>query len=234
MERVVEPELLDQLSPSDPRAVHSRRDLRWINLWMGNLRWISERLSMLAHPPRRILEIGSGDGFMMSQIARHFAPVWGKNISVTLLDKEPAIPEKTRDAIQAYGWQLEILKADLRLWSQNIQPAEWDVIVANLFLHHFSGEKLRTFFGNFAFASRCFLACEPRRSKASLLAARFLWLLGCNSVTRHDAGASIHAGFKGKELTSLWPREGFTVEEYDPGIASHVFFADKKETPAEG
>jgi hypothetical protein len=57
MERVVEPELLDQLSPSDPRAVHSRRDLHWINLWMGNLRWINKRFSMLAHPPGRILPL---------------------------------------------------------------------------------------------------------------------------------------------------------------------------------
>ena len=36
MKRIVEPELLDTLSPGDPRAAGSRRDLRRLNAWMRN------------------------------------------------------------------------------------------------------------------------------------------------------------------------------------------------------
>ena len=36
MNRHVQPELLDQLPPDDPRARWSRRDLRRINAWMRN------------------------------------------------------------------------------------------------------------------------------------------------------------------------------------------------------
>ena len=36
MNRIVEPELLDTLSPADPRAIRSRRDLRRVNAWMRN------------------------------------------------------------------------------------------------------------------------------------------------------------------------------------------------------
>ncbi len=36
MNRIVKPELLDELPPADPRAVRSRRDLRRVNAWMRN------------------------------------------------------------------------------------------------------------------------------------------------------------------------------------------------------
>ena len=36
MNRIVQPELLDELPPDDPRAMRSRRDLRRINAWMRN------------------------------------------------------------------------------------------------------------------------------------------------------------------------------------------------------
>ena len=36
MNRIVAPEWLDELPPSDRRAIWSRRDLRRVNFWMGN------------------------------------------------------------------------------------------------------------------------------------------------------------------------------------------------------
>src|SRR5215510_8482946 len=37
MQRVIEPEWLDELRPENPRALHSRRDLRRINWLMGHV-----------------------------------------------------------------------------------------------------------------------------------------------------------------------------------------------------
>ena len=45
MKRVVKPEILDELDGSDPRAIRSRRDLRFINLLMGNERWIQRSVN---------------------------------------------------------------------------------------------------------------------------------------------------------------------------------------------
>ena len=39
-QRDLKSELLDELDPEDPDAKRSRRDLRRINLFMGNMRWI--------------------------------------------------------------------------------------------------------------------------------------------------------------------------------------------------
>jgi len=228
MERLVEPELLDQLPSSDPRAIHSRRDLRRINSWMGNFRLIERELVSLSTPPKTILEVGAGDGSLMAKLAGRFGPVWGKDVAIYLLDMHPSISEGTRDFIQSYGWRMEVLQVDLRDWLKAPGPKEADVLLANLFLHHFSFEELRLFFGAFSKITRMFLASDPRRWKLSLLAVRLLWLIGCNSVTRYDARVSIRGGFKGKELSALWPTEsGFRLEESDPGWASHLFMAHK-------
>jgi hypothetical protein len=53
-----------------------------------------------------------------------------------------------------------------------------------------------------------------------------LRVIGCNSVTRHDAHVSMIAGFQGKELTMLWPaNSGFQIDENEAGFASHLFMA---------
>ena len=70
------------------------------------------------------------------------------------------------------------------------------------------------------------LATEPRRGSFPLAAARLLWAIGANGVTRHDAAASVRAGFAGKELSALWPAgQGRPIEERRGGLFSHVFAA---------
>jgi hypothetical protein len=44
-------------------------------------------------------------------------------------------------------------------------------------------------------------------------------------VTRHDAVASVHAGFAGRELSRLWPGEGWRLWEGLTLPFTHVFSA---------
>jgi hypothetical protein len=53
-------------------------------------------------------------------------------------------------------------------------------------------------------------------------------LIGCNAVTRHDAAASIRAGFAGGELSALWPgAETWRIDERKCGFSSHCFMASR-------
>ena len=71
-----------------------------------------------------------------------------------------------------------------------------------------------------------FAAIDPRRWVWSLLGCRLLWLLGCNSVTRHDAVVSVRAGFAGQELSRLWPiAHGWALQESPANLSSHLFVA---------
>src|SRR3989442_156554 len=74
--------------------------------------------------------------------------------------------------------------------------------------------------------TRLFIACEPRRSQAALLASRALGLLGCGRETRHDAVVSVRAGFQGRELSAAWPIiTGWELEERPSGPFGHLFMA---------
>lgn len=101
------------------------------------------------------------------------------------------------------------------------------MILANLFLHHFQEAGLRELLQ--AVADRCdaFIACEPRRSLTALAGSRLLPALGVSADTRHDADISVRAGFRGDELSRIWPggRTGWRLEEKPAGLFSHLFVA---------
>jgi len=77
-------------------------------------------------------------------------------------------------------------------------------------------------------SARAFLACEPLRSPFALFASRMVFALGCNDVTRHDAVASVRAGFAGRELSQLWPGDkDWRLEEGGVFPFSHCFAAQR-------
>ena len=66
------------------------------------------------------------------------------------------------------------------------------------------------------------------RSLASLLFSRLLALIGCNSITRHDAVVSVRAGFREQELSRLWPADtSWLLEERPANWCSHLFIAKR-------
>lgn len=73
--RTVAAEVLDGLAADDPAAMRSRRDLRRVHRAMGT-RSIAVRalkamtVSWRKTPPRRVLELGAGDGTLMLGVAR--------------------------------------------------------------------------------------------------------------------------------------------------------------------
>jgi len=74
-----------------------------------------------------------------------------------------------------------------------------------------------------------FFAFEPRRGGLALAGSHLVGALGANAVTRHDAVLSVHAGFRGRELTAAWPRSGaaWSLHEEDAGLFSHCFSAQR-------
>ena len=73
LKRVIFPEILDWLDPADPRAIMSRRDLRWIDLCLGNSRWIVSQLRNQTPVPGRSFEFGAGKGGLSRKINSELA-----------------------------------------------------------------------------------------------------------------------------------------------------------------
>ena len=225
MNRVIEPELLDELSPDDPRARWSRCDLRRINTWMRNHRIMANALqsAVNGYRPQRIVDLGAGDGHLMLRVARRTAPRW-QNVNVTLLDRQEVTDTRTLTSFRSMGWRVETVEMDLFDWVS--KAGELDVVVANLFLHHFEDSRLVELFRVLANHARVFVAIEPRRAPWPLFCCHLLWAIGCNSVTRHDAAISVRAGFSNNELSRLWPGDkDWQLRERRTGFFSHLFAA---------
>jgi hypothetical protein len=200
--RRVDPELLDSLPPDNPRAIRSRRDLKRVNAAMRQARIFANLVRDLPRP-QRILELGSGDGTFLLSVAP-LLQSW-RGVRVYLLDQAPVVSSETLQRLEAAGWHAEILKEDAFVFLAQNKGPRFDLISANLFLHHFHDESLRELLGRAAAATKAFAACEPERSALALSGAHMLWGLACNDVTRYDAVVSVRAGFRGRELSGLWP-----------------------------
>jgi spermidine synthase len=223
--RRLETELLDVLPADDPAAIRSRRDLKLLNAVMLHPVMMARRLRGLAPvPPKRIVELGAGDGSLMLRLARRLAPHWPGVVTV-LVDRQSIVPASTRAEMHDLGWRQEQVAQDVFAYLAAAEPA--DIIIANLFLHHFEPPQLSQILARSAALAPVFVALEPRRAALPLLGSRLIFLLGCNHVSRHDAQASVRAGFRGRELSALWPRlEGWSLQE-GPAALSHGFAARK-------
>jgi hypothetical protein len=225
--RRIEPEWLDSLPNMDPDAAASRRDLRRLNLLMRHAIVLARILSteFTSAKLRSLLDIGGGDGTFMLAVVRKLAKGMPAG-TLTMVDKNTGISDETHEHFSALGWNVLSVKADVMDYLDTADAAGMDAVIANLFLHHFSDIALARLLRGAARAARFAGNKERCRAWFPMAASRLLWAIGCNHVTQHDAPASVRAGFRGKELSSLWPAvRGWQIDERRAGPFSHCFAA---------
>ena len=231
--RVLEPETLDHLAPDDPAAVRSRRDLRRVNRVMGAQRILGRAIDRVAPAsgpkPLRIVELGCGDGLLMLDIARSDRPAL-KNAELTLLDMSPIVTPSTLASYADAGWRATTATTDVLAWADG-DGERWDIVVANLFLHHFEGDAMRRLLAGCARRADALVACEPRRSRFALAASHLVVFLGANAVTRRDAVLSVRAGFVADELGRAWANATGHPAPCHPG-RSEGSRADRRRDPS--
>jgi hypothetical protein len=173
MQRQVQPELLDELSPADPRALASRADLRRLNTWMANSRLAADALisAFGKKAPSRIVELGAGDGNFLLSLGRRLGARWPRR-SVVMVDRQNVVEPQTLTAFGRLGWRPQVVVTDVFDWFRQSSQYDDDALVANV---------------------------------------------------------SVRAGFTGRELSRLWPRdENWELHETAAGLFSHLFVARRR------
>ena len=227
MLRTLHAELVDELPADHPEAMGSRRDLRLLNSLMGHTGILARSLKSVCHrnSSLRLVEIGAGDGRVLLRVARRLATKW-YDIDVVFVDMQDLLLTETKADFAVLNWGARLVRGEILQWLEETAEEKCDVILANLVLHHFSNEQLRTLFSLAARKADAFVAVEPRRAKFPLFCAEWLSVIGCNPVTCHDAPISVRAGFKNHELSALWPSDGkWELKERAAGLFSHHFVA---------
>lgn len=243
MPRLVAAETLDGLDEQDPLAVRSRRDLRRIHRFMGTRSMVLRafRAACADHPRTaalHVLELGAGDGSLMLGVAQALASEW-THVRLTLLDRQDLVTPETLAAYDKAGWSASACVSDALVWADD--PAEqgpcppqaggrWDLIIVNLFLHHFESAALATLLSGVERSTDRFIACEPARSRLALVGSHLVGLIGAGPVTREDAVLSVHAGFRAGEISVAWPGAAslWDTTETSAGFFSHCFVAQRK------
>lgn len=185
--RRIEPEILDSLPPDAKGVREARRDLRWINAIMGNHRWIRHELRRHVRPGDRVVELGAGDGALALRTGKVLANAAGSQYLA--LDLAP--PPQDCKSGRAFEW----IQGDWRAACARCAP---DIVIANLFFHHFDDAELRAGAASFITSARVIIVREPARHRAWM--RHFLLPLGLHPITRHDMAVSIRAGFLRNEL----------------------------------
>lgn len=193
--RVLSEEILDSLAIDHPDAVKARRDLRRLNILMGNIRWFSRLLADELRKSHRkgilrILELGAGDGWMALEVSREMPGllIW-HGVDLRQPESWPVI----------WGWTV----GDVR----SCEFPRCDGVVVNLFLHHLSDDDLKLVIRKACAACNpggFFLASEPARRLRHVLQLQILRPV-INKVTLSDGVASIRAGFLPGELEKFFP-----------------------------
>ena len=186
MNRVVAPEILETLAADDPDAIQGRRDLLKVNWIMGNHRWLLRTLKRERKAGERICELGAGDGALSRQFLQKGICAAGELHALDLAG-EPS------------DWPVGAVWHQGDLFARTLPDCE--ILVSNLFLHHFTDEQLALMGTRLSPKTRVILAAEPARFFAHKISG---WLFSClarlNHVTRYDMQVSIAAGFRGQEL----------------------------------
>ncbi len=226
--RCVRPEALDDLSPEDPKALQSRRDLQRVHRVMRSVSALNHALSRLrlAARPTRILELGAGDGSLLLRLAAAIRPRWS-GVQLTLLDRQSVVASETLESYLGFGWEVTTVCEDALTWARQSAEQHYDLTIVTLFLHHFGDLELRELLRCVALQSRAFIAIEPRREMLAKVGSRLIGLLGANTVTRGDAVKSVAAGFTAAEITAAWPatEKSWWTEEFRVLPFSHGFIA---------
>jgi hypothetical protein len=176
-------EILDSLPAEHPAAIASRRDLRVFNHVLGNARWIASQVSRHTRADTPVLELGAGDGELGCAVHRRHARWDG-------LDRAPRPASWPSDA----RWH----RCDVNTFAG---WAEYPVIAANLFFHHFNNDDLLALGAYISRHAQMLVIGDLRRGRGhQLLFALFARLVRAHSVSLHDGRLSIGAGFRHDEL----------------------------------
>ena len=211
--RRVQPELLDALPAYHPDAIRSRRDIRLVNGVMGNFRWLRHQLSQHLRPQDRVLELGAGDATLCrSLLHRHLL----RPDQLLALDLHPPPPDWPDTAT----W----LQQDL--FASPFPDAE--IVIANLFLHHFEAPQLARIGSLLSPRTRLLLISEPERRSRYLWAGPLLhFLFRFNHVTRYDMRVSIKAGFRDRELIDALQLQTWQTQQIHSLFGAHRVIASR-------
>jgi SAM-dependent methyltransferase len=201
-------EIMDDLDCAGEVVRQTLRELDVINRWLGGNRVTVDGYKKLIKQhdlkkPLIVADIGCGSGELL-KIIKKVSPQESSFFGID-----------ANKHIVAYAQQHVVRHSEIKIMCEDIlsspfQQKEFDVIIATLFLHHFSSDQLIAIFNTALKQTRVGLVVNDlHRHWFAYYSIKFLTSIFSKShMVRHDAPLSVLRGFKRSELEEILNRAG--------------------------
>lgn len=208
-----EVELMDEPALDVSEHTRALAGLRRVNWWSRSAAMVQSDLRQLAagysaERPLRLLDVACGGGDVTTAIAR-WARLAGLPIRVSGCDISPTALDIARHPADSTGESIEFFQHDLL---QQPLPAEFDVVMCSLFLHHLEeADAVRVLRSMAAAATRAVLVNDLIRSRSGYLLALFgTRLLSRSRIVHVDGPLSVAGAFTPHEALHLSEQAGLS------------------------
>jgi 2-polyprenyl-3-methyl-5-hydroxy-6-metoxy-1,4-benzoquinol methylase len=209
--RSEEPEMMDDLNCGGEVVDQSLRELDFINRWLGGNNVTITGVARLLEGrnkamPVTIADIGCGGGEMIHKLA-----VWsrrqGMNFVMTGIDANPGI---IRYAEENTLPGQDISFRVMNVLDPSFAQQRFDIVVATLFMHHFTREQLIELFRKLnAQTSIGFVVNDIHRHFLAYHSIRILTrLFSRSAMVIHDAPLSVRRAFSRRDLEDILKHAG--------------------------
>jgi 2-polyprenyl-3-methyl-5-hydroxy-6-metoxy-1,4-benzoquinol methylase len=209
-------EIMDDLEFHEEVVFRTLRELDFINQWLGGnavtMRGV-EKLwkSIPIEQPISIADLGCGSGEMLRLIAKS-AHHQQRIVELMGIDANPHIVEYARTHSEDSN---TIRFEALNIFSEEFSAQNFDLIIATLFLHHFSNQELINLFIALKKQARVGIVVNDiHRHPFAYYSIKWLTsLFSRSSMVKYDAPLSVLRAFKRKELASVLEKAG--IKNYE-------------------
>jgi ubiquinone/menaquinone biosynthesis C-methylase UbiE len=207
MRRITCSELLDEDKGTRREIRDSLDDLWRINRWLGgvsaSLRLLEDFFARAGAHPVRVLDVGAGDSRLASQLQRELQRQ-GLEVEFTVLDRRLS---HLRNGSKQTGTPQPVVADALAL---PFAGGSFNVVMCNLFFHHFSDEPARQLLrGMAAISSEAVIVNDLERHRLPYLFIRYAPWFARSPITRHDGPASVRQAYTRSELAAIAAAAGF-------------------------
>jgi ubiquinone/menaquinone biosynthesis C-methylase UbiE len=213
MRRVPSQEWLDD-DLGTPREIEQSFDDLWrINCRLGGvsgcLHLLDRYFTRRGSRQVRILDVGSGDSRLAARLKAELAHR-NQNAEFVALDRRL---NHLRNGNHSSG---QLMKVAADAFNLPFAKESFEVVICNLFLHHFSEQKAVELLRRLSeIASDAVLINDLERHPLPYVFIRLAWPFARSRITRHDGAASVRQAYTKNELEALATRAGFADFEVE-------------------
>jgi 2-polyprenyl-3-methyl-5-hydroxy-6-metoxy-1,4-benzoquinol methylase len=204
-------EIMDDLACRGEVVDQTLRELDFINHWLGgNAVTLNGLRSLWKTIPKNhritIADLGCGSGEMLRLVAKR-ANKEGRKVDLIGMDANPNITSFA----QKHTAEFENIRIEAtNIFSEEFRKRKFDIVLATLFLHHFTEDELiRIFSGLKNQATHGIMINDLHRHQLAYYSIRLLTqLFSKSAMVKYDAPLSVLRGFKKHDLQLILSRAG--------------------------